>query len=272
MAAPEHASAGSLTFVQSDPELVRTTAASVIVATEDLFRDTPLPSPGRCWIATVDPRRWFARALSFLFPASDARISDTAIISPSAKIGAGVSIGAYCVIGEHAIIGAGTRLGSHVTVHDGCRIGDSCVVQDHTTIGVSGVAYYREADDPWYGMPHLGIVTIGNRVEIGAHCVVVRGILYDTVIQDGVKLGHLVNIGHNTTIGENCWITTGAVICGRVAVGRNVQIAASAVVRDKVTIGDRARIGLGTVVTKDVPPGDTLFGVPGRTLRTMGKF
>jgi UDP-3-O-[3-hydroxymyristoyl] glucosamine N-acyltransferase len=270
VAAPEHASMGSFTFVQSDPNRMRATDGSVIVATEDLFAPNSPPGSDRCWIAVADPRRWFSQALLSLFPAPEAHINETAIIAPTAQIGAGVSIGPYCVIGEHTTIGDNTRLGSHVTVHEGCRIGDNCVVQDHTTIGVSGVAYYREVDGSWYGLPHLGIVAIGNGVEIGAHCAIVRGILYDTLIEDGAKLGHFINIGHNTIVGENCWITAGAVICGRVAIGRDVQIAAGAVIRDKITIGERARIGLGAVVTKNVRPGDSLFGVPGRTLRTMG--
>jgi UDP-3-O-[3-hydroxymyristoyl] glucosamine N-acyltransferase len=223
-------------------------------------------------MAAADPRRWFVKALESLFPASNPWISETAVVAPSSQIGAGVSIGPYCVIGEHVVIGDGTSLGSHVTVHERCRVGTHCTVQDHTAIGVSGVAFYREPDDNWYGLPHLGIVVIGDRVDIGAHCVIVRGILYDTVIADGVKMGHLVNIGHNTVIAENCWITTGVTICGRVSIERNVQIAAGASIRDKVIVGQRARIGLGTVVTKDVPPGISLFGVPGQPLRTMGQF
>jgi UDP-3-O-[3-hydroxymyristoyl] glucosamine N-acyltransferase len=267
VAAPEQASAGCLAFVQADPAQARACAASVVVTSEPFSA-----GPGRCCVEAADPRRWFVRALGSLFPAPAAAISATALIAPSARIGAGVGIGPYSVVGEHVTIGDGTRLGSHVTIHDRCSIGAACTVQDHTAIGVSGVAYYRDSQDEWYGLPHLGIVAIGDDVDIGAHCVLARGILLDTIIRDHVKIGNFVNIGHNTVVEDGCWITSGVVLCGRVAVGRDVQIAAGANIRDKITIGERARIGLGTVVTKDVPPGTTLFGVPGRPLRTMGPF
>ncbi len=274
VAAPEHASPGSLTFVQSDAALARTTAASVVVTIASCLPPSSSQSdePDRCWIVVPDPRRWFVTALQSLFPAPEPAISATAVIAASAQIGSGVSIGPYCVIGENTVIGDRTRLGSHVTIHGRCRIGAGCTIHDHTTIGVSGFAYHRDADDSWYGLPHLGIAIVGDRVDIGAHCVIVRGILYDTVIENGVKIGNLVNIGHNVIIGENCWITGGATVCGRVSIERDVQIAAGAAIRDKITIGEGARIGLGTVVTKDVPAGASLFGIPGQPLRTMGKI
>lgn len=269
VAAPEHAGAGSLAFVQSEPELARTTAASVVVTVEPFLPAPALFEADRCWIAVADPRRWFAKALQSLFPASDASISETAVIAASSNIGAGVHIGPYCVIEEHVVIGDRTRLGSHVTVHERCHIGADCIVEDHTAVGAPGLAYYRAQDTGWYNLPHLGVVVIGNSVRIGAHCAIVRGILLDTVVESGVKIGNFVNVGHNTTIGENSWISSGVTICGRVVVERNVQIAACASIRNKITIGEDAHIGLGTVVTKNVPAKVSIFGVPGRPLPTM---
>lgn len=49
------------------------------------------------------------------------------------------------------------------------------------------------------------------------------------------------------TIGNNCYIGTGATILGPVAIGNNVAI------------------GAGAVVTKDVPDGETVVGVAGES-------
>jgi UDP-3-O-[3-hydroxymyristoyl] glucosamine N-acyltransferase len=264
VAAPEHAISGSLIFMQANPATV---PPGVVAVTTNLVA----PMEG-CCIVTADPRRWFVDALESLFPRPAPMISEQAVIAKSARFGENVTIGPFSVIGEDVSIGEGTRIGSHVTVHDRSRIGNHCVVQDHSVIGSSGVAYHRDAGDEWYGLQHLGIVDLGDHVELGAHCVVVRGILHDTIIESGTKMGNFVNIGHNALIGKNCWITSGAVICGRVMMGENVQVAAGACVRDKITIGDRVKIGLGAVVTKDVAANLKIFGNPGRPLRTMGPF
>lgn len=264
VAAPDHAVAGSLVFVQAD---AATLPPGVIAVAS-----RPLSLVGGCCIVTPDPRRWFVEAIEYLFPRPAPAVSDRALIASSAKISENVSIGPFSVIGEDVSIGEGTRIGSHVTVHSRSRIGSQCVVQDHTVIGSTGVAYYRDAADEWYALQHLGIVDLGDRVELGAHCVVVRGILYDTVIEADTKIGNFVNIGHNTTIGRNSWITSGAVICGRVSLGDDVQIAAGACVRDKVAIGSRSRIGLGSIVTKNVAADSKIFGNPGRPLLTMRSF
>ena len=44
---------------------------------------------------------------------------------------------------------------------------------------------------------------IGDDVEIGANTCIDRGALDDTVIEDGVKLDNLIQIGHNVRIGKH---------------------------------------------------------------------
>lgn len=49
----------------------------------------------------------------------------------------------------------------------------------------------------------LGGVRIGDDVEIGANTCIDRGALDDTVIEDGVKLDNLIQIGHNVHVGRH---------------------------------------------------------------------
>ncbi len=44
---------------------------------------------------------------------------------------------------------------------------------------------------------------IGDDVEIGANTTIDRGTMEDTVIEDGVKLDNLIQIGHNVRIGAH---------------------------------------------------------------------
>jgi UDP-3-O-[3-hydroxymyristoyl] glucosamine N-acyltransferase len=53
----------------------------------------------------------------------------------------------------------------------------------------------------WVKIEQLGAVRIGDDVEIGANTCIDRGALDDTVIEDGVKLDNLIQIGHNVRIG-----------------------------------------------------------------------
>jgi maltose O-acetyltransferase len=57
--------------------------------------------------------------------------------------------------------------------------------------------------------------------------------------------------GKPVTIGSDCWIGGGAIIC------------------PGVTIGDRTVIGAGSVVTRDIPSGVIAAGNPCRVLRTV---
>lgn len=55
------------------------------------------------------------------------------------------------------------------------------------------------------------------------------------------------------TIGKDCWIGGGAIVC------------------PGVTIGDRVIVGAGSVVTKDVPSDTVVAGVPARFIRDNRK-
>jgi UDP-3-O-[3-hydroxymyristoyl] glucosamine N-acyltransferase len=63
----------------------------------------------------------------------------------------------------------------------------------------------------WEKIEQLGAVRIGDDVEIGANTCIDRGALEDTVIEDGVKLDNLVQIGHNVQIGAHSALAD----CGR---------------------------------------------------------
>jgi hypothetical protein len=60
----------------------------------------------------------------------------------------------------------------------------------------------RRTQGEWVKIEQLGAVRIGNDVEIGANTCIDRGALDDTVIEDGVKLDNLIQIGHNVRIGR----------------------------------------------------------------------
>jgi UDP-3-O-[3-hydroxymyristoyl] glucosamine N-acyltransferase len=272
VSSPRNGNPDSLAFVDRKDsvglELIRSSPAGIIVANAVII-DRVLSKA--CLIGADDPRAWYIGALNILFPRPrHAWIAPTAMISRDATVGANVRIGHFAVIEDGVEIGEGSVVGDHTTVKEGTRIGKGCVIQAHAVIGSEGVAFHRTGDEgPWHCFPHQGNVHIGDDVRIGVSTCIVRGMLDDTVIGSGCKIGNFVNIAHNCWLAENCWISSNVLLCGAVKLEADVRLAASVSINSRVRIGRGAQVGLGSVVLKDVPPGVSVFGNPAKPLRTM---
>ena len=175
----------------------------------------------RSAIVTPDPYRFFAAVTRWwaarVRPRPATGIHPSAVVSPEAVIGQGVHIGPLAVVeagaiiedgvvigphtsvGERARIGADTRLAAHVTIGFDCVIGERCIFHSGVVIGADGFGFAPH-QGRWEKIEQLGAVRIGNDVELGANTCVDRGALDDTVIEDGVKLDNLVQVGHNVHI------------------------------------------------------------------------
>jgi UDP-3-O-[3-hydroxymyristoyl] glucosamine N-acyltransferase len=264
----ETAVAGSFCFCQwtdlDQVERLAATPASVLVMGVALA-----PAANRCVIRVREPRRWFAEALKMLFPKAPAVVHPTAQIGVGVMLGSGPRIGAYSVIEDGARLGDDVEIGSHVVIHAGTEIGNRVIVGSHSAIGASGFGQYRDEDGSIYTFPHLGVARLGDDVEIGSSCIVVRGMLGDTEIGDGTKLGNMCSVGHNCVIGPNCWISAGVMLAGSVVVEEGAAIAGAARIKQHLRIGRGAQVGMGSVVTKDVAEGTGVFGVPAKPIPTM---
>lgn len=219
-------------------------------------------------IISDSPRLDFAKAVSEFFLPSEPRIiSATALIHPNARIGRNVGIGHYSVIEDGAVIGDGTVIRNHVVIHRNCRIGNNCLIKSSTVIGEEGFGFEFDSEGIPMRIPHLGGVTLGDNVEIGAMNVIARGTLGNTTLANHVKTDDHVFIAHNVSVGENTVIIACAEISGSVRLGRDVWIAPSACIINQAEVGDRGMVGIGAVVTKSVEPGMIVVGNPAKVIR-----
>jgi UDP-3-O-[3-hydroxymyristoyl] glucosamine N-acyltransferase len=183
-------------------QLAASQAACVIVA--PAMRE-PALQRGACIVAD-DPYVYFARATQWWkrqhVPAVQPGVHPSAVVHPDAVVDASACIGPLCVVERGAHIGAHTWLKSRVTVGEDCHIGARCIVHAGAVIGADGFGFAPEKG-AWVKIEQLGAVRIGDDVEIGANTCIDRGALGDTVIEDGVKLDNLVQIGHNVRIGRH---------------------------------------------------------------------
>lgn len=252
--------------------------------------------PSRCDSAAgVDcadtPPQHVAAGVQFDTPAMTF-VGDGARLDPGSSIGAGVQIrgdvrvgaGAridcYSVI-EDSSVGAGAHVGSFCTIRSGSELSDSAVVRDRCDLSGSSVASDAEIGpgalvedsvvESGGKVGPFSRVRAGSRVGkdayVGTHAEVKA-----SEIGEGSKVGHFSFIG-DAVLGANVNIGAGAVTANydgtevqQTVLGDDVSIGAGTMLIAPVRVGDGAKTGAGAVVTKDVAPGETVVGVPARSL------
>lgn len=232
-------------------QLAQTQAACVILKPEFL---SSVPA-GASAIVTADPYLYFAR-LTRLWKqahrtADPTGVHPSAVVHPTARIAPDASIGPLCVVEEGAVIGAGTVLRSRVTVGYDCQIGERCLVHAGVVIGADGFGF-APVQGMWEKIEQLGAVRIGNDVEIGANTCIDRGALDDTVIEDGVKLDNLIQIGHNVHIGAHTAMAGCVGVAGSARIGAHCTVGGGAVVLGHLTLADHVHISAASVVTRSI--------------------
>ncbi len=196
-----------------------------------------------------------------------ARIGRGASIAAGATIGAGARIGERTRVSEGAFVGAEAEIGDdcllhpNVVVRERCVIGSRCVLHAGAVVGSDGFGYV------WDGrahrkIPQVGIVRIGDDVEVGANAAIDRATLGETRIGRGTKIDNLVQIGHNVVVGED------AVLCGQVGIAGSARVEDRATLAGQVGVNDHVTVGKGAIatgqagVTGSVPPGAVVSGMP----------
>jgi UDP-3-O-[3-hydroxymyristoyl] glucosamine N-acyltransferase len=101
-------------------------------------------------------------------------------------------------------------------------------------------------------MEQLGAVRIGNDVEIGANCCIDRGALDDTVIEDGVKLDNLIQIGHNVHVGAHTAMAGCVGVAGSARIGAHCTVGGGAIVLGHLTLADHVHISAASVVMRSL--------------------
>ena len=258
--------------------------AGVVIAPPDLVADVlarsePPAGGWACW-ESPDPYGTFARLTQWwrqhvqprpapvgvhptAWVAPGARVHPTARLGPFAVVEDGAvveeggELGAHAVVQARACVGAGTRLGAHVVLGYDCRIGARGLVHGGTVIGADGFGF---APVPlpggegkrWEKIEQLGAVRIGDDVEIGANCCIDRGALGDTVLQDGVKLDNLIQIGHNVHVGRHTAMAGCVGIAGSARIGAFCTLGGGAIVLGHLELADHVHISAASVVMRSI--------------------
>jgi len=96
-------------------------------------------------------------------------------------------------------------------------------------------------------------------------------VLEDNTVQPFVRIGSNVtlwsgnHIGHDSIVGDHCFISSHVVVSGHVQVGSHCFLGVNATIRNNLTIGDHTLVGAGALIMTNTPPRSVY--VAGRTER-----
>jgi UDP-3-O-[3-hydroxymyristoyl] glucosamine N-acyltransferase len=274
----DEASEGDLTFI-ANPRYgaaAKTTRASAIILSDE-FPALALPM-----LRSKNPYLAFARAIELFYtpPTYPAGIHPTAILSSSARIGAGAHIGPYVVVGDDVVVGEaatllahvvlyrGARIGdrffahAHAVVREGCRIGNDVLLQNGVVIGGDGFGFAKDDQGHWHKIVQSGPVVIEDEVEIQANACVDRASVGSTKIGRGSKVDNLVQVGHGSKVGQRTLLCAQVGLAGSTEVGSDVILAGQVGVAGHCKIGDRAIATAQSGIPNDVAPGAVVSGYP----------
>ena len=201
----------------------------------------------------------------------NASIMAGAVIMSGAEIGNNCMIYPNCVIETDVSIGHNTILYSGVIIRERCIIGENCIIHSGVVIGADGFGFHDEGQDKMK-IPQIGIVKIGNHVEIGANCTIDRATIDATEIGDHTKFDNLVHIAHNVKIGEKCIFAAQAGISGSVTIGNRVIILGQVGLVDHISIADDTIIMPQSGVANDMKKPNIVFGTPARPIKEHHKI
>ena len=274
----ETAATGDLTFV-ANPKyaaLARTTKATAVLV------EPAFPEISAATLRIENPYLAFARAVELFYqpPVYAHGVHTTAVIAPTAKIGANAHIGAYVVISDHVTIGdnavilphvviyphvrAGKNLfaHAHAVIREHCQLGDNVVLQNGAILGADGFGFAKQTDNTWYKIQQSGPAVLEDSVEIQANACVDRASIGETRVRAGAKIDNLVQVGHGSTVGENTLLCAQVGLAGSTDVGKNVILAGQVGVAGHCTVGDGAIATAQSGIPNDVEPGKVVSGYP----------
>lgn len=188
-------------------------------------------------------------------------ISPYAVIDKNSQIGANTFIGPFVYIGPQVTIGSGCYIHSHSCIRERCILGERVILQPGAVIGSCGFGYTQDEKGKNIKLEQLGIVIIEDDVEIGANTTIDRARFKATIIHNGAKIDNLVQVAHNTEIGEDNIIAAQTGIAGSVKTGKGVILGGQSGVQGHIELADYVMVAAKAGVSKSLQSG-RYRGVP----------
>lgn len=177
-----------------------------------------------------------------------AEIHETAIISPQADLGEGVTVGPYAIIDGPAVIGDGTVVGPYVLIEGAVSMGQRCRVFSHAVLGTIPQDLKFEGEE--------SNLVIGDDTTVREFVTVNRGTKASgtTRVGAGCLLMAYAHVAHDCVLADNVALANCATLAGHVDVGDYAFIGGLAAVHQFTRVGKHSYIGGMSRVSQDVIP------------------
>ena len=288
----DEARKGDLSFCK-DPKhaaLVQSTKASAVLLPKDWDGGAP------CAVIRVkNPDEACIKAATMLAPPPPVRepgVHPTAVVDPSVKIGRRVHVGALAVIERGTTVGDDCVIEAQSFIGENCRLGDGCHVYPQVTVREGSVLGKRvilhcgvRIGGDGYGyttsvgitgikiekIPQLGIVELGDDVEIGSNTTIDRARIGRTYIGPQTKIDNLVQVGHNVKIAGYSGLIAQSGVAGSTHIGKGCLVWAQAGVSGHIKIADGVQIGPQAGVPKSLDGSvKYVIGAPAESKKEFG--
>jgi len=183
-------------------------------------------------------------------------IHRTALIDPTAQLGADVAVGPYAIVGPRVTVGEHSALGAHAVLERNVKLGTGVRVGAGTIIGGDPQDLKFKGEETW--------VEVGDGTIIREYCTVNRGTTATgkTSIGQRCFIMTYVHIAHDCAIGNDVILANGIQMAGHVTVDDRAIISGLTPIHQFVRIGTFAFVGGGSRVNQDVPPFTKAVGNP----------
>ena len=276
----EEGKPGSISFLANPKytHYIYNTEASIVLIDKNAILEKPVETT----LIKVDNAYECIAKLLQMYEATKPKktgIDPLAFVSTNAKIGKNCYIGAFAYVGDNVSIGDNTQIYPHTTICENTTIGESCTLYPNVTvyhgsligdrvilhagsvIGSDGFGF-APSTNGYDKIPQIGVVTIENDVEIGANTCIDRSTMGSTYIRKGVKLDNLVQIAHNTDIGENTVMSAQVGVAGSTKVGQWCMFGGQVGLAGHIVIGNKVFLGAQTGVPGNIKDNQQLIGTP----------
>lgn len=179
---------------------------------------------------------------------NDVQIHGTAIVDPTAELGAGTTVGPYCIIGPQVSLGENCWLQHHVTLHGPMRAGTGNKFYAYCSIG------QQTQDLKYKGEPTY--LEVGSDNTFREFVTVNRSTTGDgkTRIGSGGNFLAYSHIGHDCVVGDKVVFSNNGTLAGHVKVGDHAVMGGLTAVHQFCRLGRFAMTGGCSKIVQDVPP------------------
>ena len=185
-------------------------------------------------------------------------IDPRAIIHPTAKLAAGVTVGPFALIGEEVEVGEATSIGPHAVIERWTVIGARCRIGTSAVLG--GDPQHLQYD----GSPSY--LRIGDDNDIRELAVIQRSAFPGgcTIVGSHTFIMSQAHVAHDCVLGDHVSVASLTALGGHVEVEVGATIGGVTGVHQFVRIGTYSMVGGSSRLSQDVPPYTMVAGNPAR--------